>query len=81
MAWSLVAIEFIAWSILDEGDAGEQVAAAALGVACQANPFLAWSIAHREIFDEVRACKVLSRWRKISRNAKSLLRRAQNYKR
>lgn len=53
MAWSLAAIEFVAWSVLEEEGAGEKVAAAALEVAHKANPFLAWNIAHREIFDEV----------------------------
>lgn len=53
MAWSLAAIEFVAWSVLQEDGSGEEVANKALQQACQANPFVAWNIAHREIFDEV----------------------------
>lgn len=56
MAWSLAAIEFVAWSVLEEEGSGEQVAEAALDIACRANPFLAWNIAHMEIFDEVGVC-------------------------
>eukprot|EP00903_Cladosiphon_okamuranus_P005578 g5552.t1 len=53
MAWSLAAIEFVAWSVLQEDGSGEEVADKALEQACHANPFVAWNIAHREIFDEV----------------------------
>eukprot|EP00752_Nemacystus_decipiens_P016304 g14580.t1 len=53
MAWSLAVIEFVAWSVLQEDGSGEEVADKALRQACQANPFVAWNIAHREIFDEV----------------------------
>lgn len=53
MAWSLAAIEFVAWSVLQEDGSGEEVADKALEQACLANPFVAWHIAHREIFDEV----------------------------
>ena len=56
MAWSLAAIEFVAWSVLEEEGSGEKVAEAALNIACKANPFLAWNIAHMEIFDEVGMC-------------------------
>jgi len=54
MAWSLAAIEFVAWSVLQEDGSGEEVAEKALEEACRANPFVAWNIAHREIFDQVR---------------------------
>lgn len=54
MAWSLAAIEFVAWSVLKEDGSGEEVADKALEQACRANPFVAWNIAHREIFDEVK---------------------------
>ncbi|CAM9162513.1 unnamed protein product [Ectocarpus sp. 12 AP-2014] len=53
MAWSLAAIEFVAWSVLQEDGSGEEVAGKALREACGANPFVAWNIAHREVFDEV----------------------------
>lgn len=53
MAWSLAAIEFVAWSVLQEDGSGEEVAGEALREACGANPFVAWNIAHREVFDEV----------------------------
>ncbi|CAN0068373.1 unnamed protein product [Laminaria digitata] len=54
MAWSLAAIEFVAWSVLEEEGAGQEVAEEALQAACLANPFLAWNIAHKDIFGEVR---------------------------
>ena len=54
MAWSLAAIEFVAWSVLEEEGAGQEVAEEALKAACVANPFLAWNIAHKEVFGEVR---------------------------
>ncbi|CAN0365411.1 unnamed protein product, partial [Hapterophycus canaliculatus] len=53
MAWSLAAIEFVAWSVLQEDGSGEDVASEALQQACLANPFVAWNLAHREIFDQV----------------------------
>ncbi len=53
MAWSLAAIEFVAWSVLQEDGSGEEVAEKALEEAWRANAFVAWNIAHREIFDEV----------------------------
>lgn len=53
MAWSLAAIEFVAWSVLEEEGAGEEVAAGAFEVAYRANPFVAWNVAHRDVFDEV----------------------------
>ncbi|CAM9256070.1 unnamed protein product [Ectocarpus fasciculatus] len=53
MSWSLAAIEFVAWSVLQEDGSGEEVAGEALRQACGANPFVAWNIAHREVFDEV----------------------------
>lgn len=53
MAWSLAAIEFVAWSVLQEEGSGEDVAEKALEGACRANQFVAWNIAHREVFDEV----------------------------
>lgn len=56
MAWSLAAIEFVAWSVLEEEGSGEQGAEAALDIAYRTNPFLAWNIAHMEIFDEVSVC-------------------------
>lgn len=53
MAWSLAAIEFVAWSVLQEDGSGEAVAEEALQEACKANPFVAWNVAHRQVFDEV----------------------------
>lgn len=55
MAWSLAAIEFVAWSVLEEEGSGQDVADKALAVACEANPFVAWYIGNREVFDQVRA--------------------------
>lgn len=57
MAWSLAAIEFVAWSVLQEGGSGEAVAEKALQEACRANPFVAWNVAHRQFFDEVNELK------------------------
>lgn len=54
MAWSLAAIEFVAWSILEEEGSGEGVANKALSAAYEANPFVAWYIGNREVFDQVR---------------------------
>lgn len=54
MAWSLVAVEFVSWSVLKEKGSGQELAEKALEVAYEANPFLAWYVAYREIFDEVR---------------------------
>eukprot|EP00904_Undaria_pinnatifida_P001382 jgi/Undpi1/11244/HiC_scaffold_30.g13542.m1 len=51
MAWSLAAIEFVAWSVLEEEGAGQEVAEEALKAACVANPFLAWNIAHKEVVE------------------------------
>lgn len=57
MTWSLAAIELVAWSVLQEDGSGEEVAEKALQEACRANPFVAWNLAHREIFDEVKQRK------------------------
>lgn len=54
MAWSLVAIEFVSWSVLGEAGSSQELAETALEKAYEANPFLAWYIAYRDIFEEVR---------------------------
>ena len=51
--WSLVAIEYISWRLLNEPGSGEEVAAKALTAAYASNPFIAWHLAHLEVFQEV----------------------------
>lgn len=52
-SWSLVAIEYIAWKLLDEEGSSEEVALKALEEAYTSNPFVAWYLANAPIFEEV----------------------------
>ncbi|CAM9306339.1 unnamed protein product, partial [Discosporangium mesarthrocarpum] len=53
LAWSLVAVEFVSQMVLKEEGAQEEVVEAALEQAYNANPFVAWFLAHQETFDKV----------------------------